>query len=359
MKVAVAHEWLTNWAGSEQVAQEMVDVSGAEQLVASIVEPALAQHHFPEVEVRALWPTSLPAAAQKWQRYALMMMASWASARIEADTLLVSSHFAAHAATLRFDGPSIVYYHTPARILWRTNIELDRLNPALQVAGEMAGLPLLRRWDRFVAKHPTVLLANSTAVACRIERAYGRSAQVVHPPVDIAKWSNIRRCEPTHFVWIGRLVPYKRPDVAIEAARISGEPLVIIGDGPERHRLESTAPANVQFMGHVSERVKMELLASAYALIFPGEEDFGIASIEALAVGVPVLAFDSGGAKDYVRDGLNGIMISEQEASLFANGMRECRRAHWNRTEIQQTAAPFSTLNFRNKLRQVLASVAP
>ena len=170
MRVAVAHEWLTNWAGSERVARELVTVGQAEQLVASVVDRSFTAEYFPDVDVRALWTSRLPNATTHWSRLALPMLAAWASTKVEADLLLVSSHFAAHGATVRFDGPSIVYYHTPARMLWRPDIELARLPERTRTAVEKGVLPALRAWDRRVAQHPTVLLGNSTAVVERIAR---------------------------------------------------------------------------------------------------------------------------------------------------------------------------------------------
>ena len=128
--------------------------------------------------MRALWTSRPPTATTNWSRLALPMLAAWASAKIKADLLLVSSHFAAHGATVRFDAPSIVYYHTPARMLWHPDIELARLPERTRTVVEKGVLPALCRWDRWVAQHPTVMLGNSTAVVGRIANAYGRKAEV-------------------------------------------------------------------------------------------------------------------------------------------------------------------------------------
>lgn len=354
MRVAVAHEWLTNWAGSERVAHEMVGVSGAAELVVSIADPQLARRYFPGTPVRALWPDRLPAATTRWTRYAPAMLAAWPTARIDADLLLVSSHFAAHAATRGFSGPSIVYYHTPARILWRSDIELARLPRTTHAVVEHTVLPLLRRWDRAVAQHPTVALANSSAVAERIADAYGRTAEVLHPPVDVQRWSSIVRTRPEHFLWFGRMVAYKRPDVAVEAARISGMPLVMIGDGPERRRLEATAPPNVSFLGHADEAVVRRALAAAHALVFPGEEDFGIAPVEALASGVPVIAYDAGGSRDFVEHGRNGLTVPVQEPAAFAQAMKEICANPPVEDEVRHGVDRFGVDSFRRHLRDIV-----
>jgi glycosyltransferase involved in cell wall biosynthesis len=357
MKIAVAHEWLTNWAGSERVLNELVEVSKPTQLTSSIVNREFARKHFADLPVHALWPSSLPDAATRWTRYAIPMMAAWATTKIEADALLVSSHFAAHAATIRFNGPSIVYYHTPARIIWRPDLERGRVS---RTAGKMidtAVAPSLRKYDRYVSQHPTVALANSHSVAARVTSAYGRTAEVLHPPVDVARWSSVERAEPKHFLWLGRLVAYKRPDIAVEAARQSGLPLVVVGDGPERAALERSAPPNVSFLGHASEAAIRDALASAHALIFPGEEDFGIAPVEALAAGVPVIAYDAGGARDYITADTNGLLVQTQDPADFAQAMKESITRAWSDADLRRSARAFDVPAFQNGLRCVLDRV--
>lgn len=356
MRIAVAHEWLTNWAGSERVAQQLVRSTGADELVAAIVDPDLARRRFPGPRVRALWPSRLPGARTRWSRYAPALPAAWAGHRIRADALLVSSHFAAHGATLRFDGPSIVYYHTPARLLWRPDLELDRLPGWAHGAVRAGALPALRGWDRHVAQRPTVVLANSAAVAARIERAYGRTARVLHPPVDVERWLTVDRRAPRHLLYFGRLVAYKQPWLAVEAARRAGRPLLVIGDGPERARLERTAPPDVRFLGHAPEEVVRAALAEAAALVCPGEEDFGIAPVEALAAGVPVVALDAGGARDYVVPGENGLLVRERTPEAFAAAVEEAGGIGWDTAALRAGARRFGIAEFRAGLDAVLTS---
>jgi glycosyltransferase involved in cell wall biosynthesis len=354
MRVAVAHEWLTNWAGSERVARELVTVGEADELIASVVDRDFVGEYFADVPVRALWTSRLPTARTHWSRFALPMLTAWSSTKIDADLLLVSSHFAAHGATVRFAGPSIVYYHTPARMLWRPDIELARLPEQTRAVVEKTVLPVLRKWDRRVAQNPTVLLGNSTAVVERIADAYGRAAEVLHPPVDVERWTAVQRREPEHFLWAGRLVAYKRPDLAVEAARLSGEELVIVGSGPERARLEPTAPPNVRFVGHVPDAELHRLMGAAYALVFPGEEDFGIAPVEALAAGTPVIAYGAGGALDYVEPEVNGLLCAEQHAAAFAAAMKEARTADWDTARVRRSAERFTVERHRAGLRDVI-----
>jgi glycosyltransferase involved in cell wall biosynthesis len=284
-------------------------------------------------------------------------MAAWAQVKIDADALVVSSHWAAHGATLRFEGPSIVYYHTPARMLWRPELELARLPPVARSAANAMALPPLRRWDRLIGQRPTTVLANSTAVADRVFGAYQRTATVLHPPVDVERWSTVERRDTRHLLHFGRLVAYKKPWIAVQAAQRVGKPLVVIGDGPERSRLERDAPPGVTFLGHASEAGVRDALAHSSALLFPGEEDFGIAPVEALAAGVPVIAYDAGGARDYVRHGENGLLVESQDVDAFATAIHTAAEIDWDQSLLRRSAAAFSSEAFRAGLGAVMTSV--
>jgi glycosyltransferase involved in cell wall biosynthesis len=190
----------------------------------------------------------------------------------------------------------------------------------------------------------------------RIAQAYGRQAEVLHPPVEVERWAGVARQEARHFLWAGRLVAYKRPDIAVEAAQLSGEQLVIVGSGPERARLEPTAPPNVRFVGHVSEAELRDLMGAAHALVFPGEEDFGIAPVEALAAGAPVVAYGAGGALDYIEPDVNGLLCPKQDAVSFAESMRMARTIDWDTAQVRASAARFGVEQHRAGLRKVITA---
>lgn len=355
MRITVVHEWLTNWAGSEQVAEALVGTTGADTLVVAILDEELAGSRFPGLEVRASWVSRMPGACTHWSRYAAAMLPAWSSMRIDADVLVVSSHWAAHAAARRFAGPSIVYYHTPARLLWCTEGEMGRLPGPTRALVRRFVLPVLRHCDRAVSRHPSVLLANSTAVARRIERVYGRTARVLHPPVSIDRWTDVPRHEGRHLLWLGRLVAYKRPDLAIEVSRRTGFPLVVVGDGPQRAMLERSAPPQVTFLGHADEAEVRDAMAHARLMLVPGEEDFGIAPVEALAAGVPVVARGAGGALDYVNPGRNGLLVVDtDDARAYVDAVRSAWESTWDVGAVRASALPFAPERFREGLQAVL-----
>ena len=286
------------------------------------------------------------------------MIAAWRTARIRADALVISSHFAAHAAAMHFDGPSVVYYHTPARMLWRPELELERLPRQVRRTVEMSVLPVLRSLDRQASAGPTTVLANSSAVAARIKTAYGRTAQVIHPPVDVERWRSIPRGEPRHLLWLGRLVTYKRLTTAVEAARLSGLPLLVVGDGPEREAAQRSAPDNVRFLGRVDEVTVREAMSTPARWCSPVRRTSASPRSKRSLRASPVIAYGAGGALDYIECGRNGLLVRDQQPASFAEAMRTAWNHDWNEDEIRASASRFDRQNFRRAMSEVVASTA-
>jgi glycosyltransferase involved in cell wall biosynthesis len=221
-----------------------------------------------------------------------------------------------------------------------------------------AARTILGPGDRRRARRPDLFLANSTAVKERIRRVYGLDAQVLHPPVDLAR-STAALGTPVgdyHLVF-GRLVPYKRVDLAIAAFAELGWPLVVAGSGRQADELAASAPANVRFVGRVSDEDLPALLAGARALVFPGEEDFGITPVEAMAAGTPVVAYGRGGALDTVVDGETGVLFAEQTVASLVAAVERAAAVDWDRRAIAEAMAPFSAERFRREITDVVASL--
>ena len=175
-------------------------------------------------------------------------------------------------------------------------------------------LPRLRQWDVLSAMRVDRIVANSRHVARRVRKYWRREAHVVHPPVDTQAYTARERTGGEHYLCFGRLTHYKRVDLAIQACNRLGRPLLIIGDGEERQRLEAQAGPTVRFLGRLDDDAVRELLRKSRALLFPGEEDFGIIPVEAMSAGVPVIAYGRGGARETVQDGVTGLLFEEQSA---------------------------------------------
>jgi glycosyltransferase involved in cell wall biosynthesis len=205
----------------------------------------------------------------------------------------------------------------------------------------------LRAWDRRTAQRPDLLVANSRTVRDRIARHWGRDAEVLHPPVDVDEFQLSARDEG-YLLVAARLLAYRRIDLAVSAATRSGRELVVVGDGPERAALEGLAGPTVRFTGHVPRRRLVELVEGCHAYLVPGEEDFGIAPVEAMAAGKPVIAFARGGATETVLDGLTGVLFGEQSERALAQAVELADRLPWDRPRIRQRAEEFGRARFRS-----------
>jgi glycosyltransferase involved in cell wall biosynthesis len=209
----------------------------------------------------------------------------------------------------------------------------------------------LRRWDQRTAGRPTRYLANSTAVADRIRRHYGRAATVCHPPADVDFYRPGQERREDFLLAVGALVPYKRYEEAIAAARRAGRPLVLVGGGPEEKRLRALADSSVQILVNRSREELRSLYRTCAYYVQPGEEDFGIAAVEALACGAPVVALGRGGVRDIVRDGANGVLYEPGDPAGLAGALDRASRIEFDYTALRGSALPFRTERFLEEFK--------
>jgi len=243
--------------------------------------------------------------------------------------LVVSSSSAAIKGLAAPPGVAhLCYCHSPARYLWDARSEYGdgSAGGRLRAAGLALAGPALRAWDRATADRVDAFYANSAHVARRIEACYGRSAAVVHPPVRTGYFTpDPDRRRGTHWLVVGAIEPYKRTAAAMEAARLAGVELRVVGDGSQRRRLEAAAWPGVRFLGRLDDADLREQMRSAAVLLFPQVEDFGIVAAEAQACGLPVAATAAGGALDIVRDGVTGALCDGSPGALAAAADRATR----------------------------------
>ncbi len=252
----------------------------------------------------------------------------------------------------------INYCHAPTHYYWSRYDEYMR-HPGFGLFNPLARFGLwllvkpLRRWDYKAAQRPDYIIANSTHIQHEIQKYYGRESSVVFPPVHVARFQKKpSKKKQNDFLIAGRQVPYKRFDLAVVAATKLGLSLTVIGDGPDHARLRHLAGKSVTFLGRVTDEVLADEFSSTGCLVFPGREDFGISAVEAMAAGIPVLAYRGGGALDFIKPGVTGDFFDEQTAKSLARAMRSFNSAKYSSAAIQAYAQKFSAEKFRTSMKQ-------
>ena len=355
-RVAVVHDWLTGMRGGEQVLEGILELVPQAEL--------FTLFHFPgtvsaAIESRTIHTSPLQPLARAVPDYRTLLplfptaIRRWDLGRF--DLIISSSH--AVAKGVRTGGrPHLCYCHTPMRYVW------DRFDDYFPSGlKRLVVRPLawwLRRWDVRASRGVTAFAANSLFVRDRIRQFYGRDSTVIHPFVDEAFLSApmVEQREDFDLI-VSALVPYKRIDLAVAAARQSGRRLIVIGDGPLWRTLSDAGGPNVQLLGPVSREVIIDHLSRARSLILPGIEDFGITPLEAMALGTPVVAQGAGGVLDTVVPGQSGIFFETAAVHSLQQALDQLASATWDRPAIRAHAASFSRARFLDAMEQAVRQV--
>jgi glycosyltransferase involved in cell wall biosynthesis len=353
VKVAVAHEWLVRYAGSERVVAELLEAFPGSRLLTTVVEPDALPAELRQAEPSFL--QRLPGATRHHEWLLPLMPLSW---RLRepidgVDAVVSSSHACAKAVRVAEGVTHVCYCHTPMRYAWDFGSEAGRFPAPIRPAAR-AGMTWFRRWDRATACRVDRFVANSTAVADRIRRFYGREADIVHPPVRTDFFTPGGEREDW-FLYVGRLVSYKRPELVVEAFRGLDTRLRVVGDGHLRQRLERDAPPNVEFLGEQGDEELRELYRGARAFVYPADEDFGIVMAEVQACGTPVIGLRRGGAVDIVQEGETGWLLGRQDAGELRRALERAAVEELDAAAIRRNAERFSAERFREQMRRLVA----
>ena len=357
-KVAVVHDWLTGMRGGEAVLEAILELLPQAELFTLFHFPGKVS---PQIESRTIHTSSLQKRALRAEDYRRLLplfpkaAREWDFSRF--DLIVSSSHCVAKGVDAK-GKPHLSYCHTPMRYIWDRFDDYFPKSKPFQRAAMMTLAPWLRKWDVDTAREVTQFVANSTFVRERIARYYKRDAEVIHPFVNEsflrAPLSTGR--DDFHLI-VSALVPYKKVELAIDAAKATGRKLEIIGGGPLLEQLRARGGPNVTFRGHVPWEQIVERLSRARSLILPGIEDFGITPLEAMALGTPVVALRAGGVLDSVREGVTGIFFDRPEVDALGRALAEVESRQWDREAIRAHAAQFSRGRFEREMRAAVEQV--
>ena len=360
-RIAIVHERLTEIAGSEHVIEQLALEWPDAEVYAAIARPEGMPPGLSRPP-RVTWLDG-PYHAMKERSYAPLMPFMPRAFRgleiTDVDAVITSHHAFATQAVFATDAPVIAYVHSPARWAWDPALRAGEGGGRLGATVLTALAAVARRCEVTAAPRLHTVVANSHAVAERISEWWQRDSVVVHPPVDTEGFTPDPSVEREDFYLLaGRLVPYKRPDIAVRAAALADVPLVVAGDGRAMQACRAIAGPKTTFLGRVSHHDLLDLHRRTRALLMPGIEDFGIVPVESMATGTPVLALEAGGAIDTVKPGLSGTLVptgtDDEVVDRFASVMRSFDPSGFDRDRIRSWAEEFSRANFRQRMRDVV-----
>ena len=360
IRIALVHDWLTGMRGGEKALEALCQLYPHAEVFTLLhrrgaVSPVLERRR-PHVS----FLQRMPLARSFYRHYLPIFPVAIEQFDLDdVDLVISTSHCAAKAAVKTGRARHLCYCFTPMRYAWDqfdTYFGADRLGPASS-AGMRSLLRAFARWDADTAPRVDRYIAISEHVADRIRRYYNRAAAVVYPPVDTTFFRPDGTEPDSSFLVVSALVPYKRIDLAIDACRLSQARLRIVGQGPEFDRLTRLAGPNVEFLGSRTDVDVRELYRRATAVLLPGEEEFGIAPVEAQACGRPVIALNRGGARETVVDGVTGILVDASTPTAFAEAVRRMRHERFDPTVIRAHAERFSCEAFVAGIARIVQEV--
>ncbi|MFA6427822.1 MAG: glycosyltransferase [Candidatus Magasanikbacteria bacterium] len=353
MRVALVHDYLAQDGGAERVLQVFHEI-WPEAPIFVLFHDKKKYKDFKDVDVRESFITHLPFGKTRYQWYLPWMpLATERHNLHEFDVVISSTSAFAKGILTRPDTLHISYCHTPTRYLWTDTHEYIadlKYNRVIK-----AFLPRLiyklRMWDKMSVDRVDHFIANSDTVRGRIQKYYRRDSDIVYPPVDTYAFS-VSKEIGNYFITGGRLVPYKRFDLVIQAFNRLGFPLKIFGDGPELNHLQDISKSNIEFVGRISDKEKAVLLSKARAFIHPQVEDFGITPIETMAAGRPVIAYLDGGATETVIPGKTGVFFGHQTWESLLDAVLHFDHLTWDSQLISEYAKRFSADVFKEKMKR-------
>jgi glycosyltransferase involved in cell wall biosynthesis len=360
MKVAIAHDWLTNMAGAERVLIALHEVFPDAPIYTSVYLPE-AVPELADADVRTSFLQRVPLLKRRHQMFPYFRTIAFEGFDMSGyDVVISSSHAESKGVITSPETLHICYCYTPTRYYWSGYHQymkepgFNLLDPVIRtIMPVMASY--LRIWDRLAADRVNLFSCISDYVALRIKKYYGRDSVVIYPPVKTEELQ-LSDSIQDYFLMVGRLIPYKRADIVVKAFNELGLPLKIVGTGTELEALRKQARPNVEFLGRVPDSDLWDLYSHCIAFLFPQEEDFGITPLEAMAAGRPVVAYRAGGALETVIEGETGVFFDRQDPQSVAEAVRSLDPGGFEPRKIREHALRFDESVFKKTFAKFVSS---
>lgn len=377
-KIAIVHDFLTYFGGAEQVLMSLHNLYPEAPIYTLLYDKDKMKQYFPEAKIRVSFLNKLPRFLRKRKKFLLPLMPTAVETfdLRDFDIVISSSSSFAKGIITKPKTTHISYCHTPTRFLWDWHLNYLKENKISGIKKVLI-LPILhymRMWDKAASERVDYFIANSKNTAKRIKKFYGMKSEVIYPPCDVrdivesksqdlqksftqengANINGTMESSKSYFLIVSRLSPYKKIDIAVSAFNKLDLPLIIIGEGEDRKRLENMAEKNIKFLGFQSTEKLAEYYQNCQAFIFPGEDDFGITAVEAMSYGKPVLAFRRGGLKETVVEGETGEFFDDAISEILADGVRRLKNNYekYNSVKIKNQANKFSREKFEHSIKK-------
>jgi glycosyltransferase involved in cell wall biosynthesis len=352
LRVALVHDYLNQYGGAERVLEELHTLFPSAPVFTSIYWPEKMSPIIRGLDVRTSFMQRLPLVTRNHQPFLLLYPLAFESFDLTEFDVVISNSSAFCKGVVTHPGTlHICYCLTPMRWVWNYHAYVDRERLGFMARMVLpAAISQLRAWDVATAQNVDRFLTISRTVSSRVRKYYRRESTVIYPPVNCDAFDIPPSRVEDYYLVVARLMPYKRIDLAVDAFTRLGIPLKVVGDGRSLPELRTRAGRNVEFVGRVSDAELKALYASCRGFVFPGEEDFGIAPLEANASGRPVIAYAAGGALDTVVDGRTGVLFERQQVDSLIAAVRRAETTDWDSDELRQHARKFDRTVFRDNL---------
>lgn len=357
-KVAVIHDWLNGMRGGEKVLEEVLEIFPQADIFTLFLEPDKISD---KIKAHKITPSPLNKYGfirKRYKHFLPFLPIAIESFDLRAYDLVISiSHCVAKGVITRPDAIHISYVNSPMRYIWDQYFSYFGGAKGIKKFIIKRQASKLRTWDVASSARVDHFIGNSCFIKQRIKKYYRRDADVVHPPVEVDYFQPAEKPARDFFLTVTALVPYKEVRLLVEAFNQSGEPLVIVGKGPEEKSLKKLAKDNITFKKNIPPGELKQLFQNAEAFVFAGIEDFGIVFVESLACGTPVLAYKKGGVMDIVTDGQSGVLFEEQTPESIIRGIEKIKKIKFTPSIIRKNSLKFSKENFQQEFRKIVGQL--